>query len=310
MSHHHLSRGERVALAAFLRTGKSRAECARLLGVHRSTISRELRRGGTEYKAVAADKEAARLRRESKQRARKIENDHSLEREIVRLLKKGHSPEQVSEEVRFVSDDAIYDWIERSRKDLAVLLPQRGKVRRRYGKNTGAVQGWTKSVRSIAERPKAANDRSRIGDWEGDTVAGRDRARLLVHVDRKSRFILATITANGTADTIHAAAGASFKGLPVRTITYDRGSEFALWRMIERDTGATVYFANAHHPWERGTSENSNGLLRRFFPKGTPIGEKLQRDVDRAVRLINHRPRKCLGWKTPCRVFGRCCVSG
>jgi len=131
-----------------------------------------------------------------------------------------------------------------------------------------------------------------------------------VHVDRKSRFIVAAITPDGTADAIHAAAAAMLRGLPARTITCDRGSEFALWRMIERDTGATVYFANAHHPWERGTSENSNGLLRRFFPKGTPIGETLQREVSRAVRLINHRPRKCLGWKTPCRVFGRCCDSG
>lgn len=310
MSHHHLSRDERVALAAFVRAGKSQAECARLLGVHRSTISRELRRSGTEYKAVTADKHAATRRRESKQHERKIENDSQLAREIVRLLRKGHSPEQIAEEVRLVSDDTIYDWIDRSRKDLAVLLPQRGKVRHRYGKDTGVVQGWTKSVRSIEIRPKEANDRSRIGDWEGDTVVGRDRARLLVHVDRKSRFIVATIMPNGTADVTHAATAASFKRLPVRTITYDRGSEFALWRMIERDTGAVVYFANAHHPWERGTSENSNGLLRRFFPKGTPIGERLQKEVDKAVWLINHRPRKCLNWKTPCAVFGRCCNSG
>jgi transposase, IS30 family len=309
MSHHHLSRDERVALAAFLRAGTNQAECARLLGVHRSTISRELRRSGTEYKAVTADKHAATRRRESKQQARKIESDAQLAREVVRLLKKGHSPEQIAEEVRLVSDDTIYDWIDRSRKDLAVLLPQRGRVRHRYGKNTSTVQGWTKSVRSIAERPKAANDRSRIGDWEGDTIVGRDRARLLVHVDRKSRFIVATITPNGTADVTHAATVASLKRLPAHTTTYDRGSEFALWRMIERDTGAVVYFANAHHPWERGTSENSNGLLRRFFPKGTPLGQKLQREVDRAVWSINHRPRKCLGWKTSCGVFGRCCIS-
>jgi len=309
MSHHHLSRDERVALAAFLRAGKNQAECARLLGVHRSTISRELRRGGTEYKAVVADKDAAKRRRESKQQERKIENDPELARSIIRLLKKGHSPEQTAEELRVVSDDTIYDWIDRSRNDLAALLPQRGRVRHRYGKSTGTVQGWTKAVRSIAERPQEANDRSRIGDWEGDTVVGRDRARLLVHVDRKSRFVVAAITPNGTADAIHAATVRAFKRLPVHTITYDRGSEFALWRLIERDIGAMVFFANAHHPWERGTSENSNGLLRRFFPKGTPIGEKLQREIDQAVWSINHRPRKVLGWNTACAVFGRCCNS-
>lgn len=178
-----------------------------------------------------------------------------------------------------------------------------------YGKNAGQVQGWTKLVRSIEIRPKAANDRSRIGDWEGDTIVGRDRARLLVHVDRKSRFILAEIMQNGSADVTYAATTSAFRGLPCRTITYDRGSAFARWKMIERETGAKVYFAGAHHPWERGTSENSNGLLRRFFPKGIPLGEYLKKQVDKAVWLINHRPRKCLNWKTPCRVFGRCCNS-
>lgn len=309
MSHHHLSRDERVTLAALLRTGHTRSECSRILGVHRSTISRELRRSPLEYKAVVADKHAAKLRRESKKKERLIENERNLEKKITRLLKDGHSPEQISEEVKSISDDAIYAWIERSHNELAVFLPQRGRVRHTYGKSTGEVQGWTKSVRSIELRPKAANDRSRIGDWEGDTIVGRDRARLLVHVDRKSRFIVAKIMPEGSADTTHAAVVVSLKILPCKTITYDRGSEFALWKLIERDLGIKVYFAGAHHPWERGTSENSNGLMRRFFPKGTPLGQKLQREVDKAVWLINHRPRKCLNWKTACRVFGRCCNS-
>jgi IS30 family transposase len=309
MSHHHLSRDERVALAALLRAGHTQAECARTLGVHRSTVSRELGRSSEEYRAVRAHKHARKLRGESKQARRKIENDKKLETQITNLLKRGLSPEQAAAEVGCVSDDAIYAWIKRSRKDLAMLLPQRGRIRHTYGKSTGEVQGWTKSVRSIETRPKAAESRSRIGDWEGDTIVGRDRARLLVHVDRKSRFIVARLMPNGQADTTHTTTVTSFKGLLCRTITYDRGSEFALWRLIERDTGAKVYFAHAHHPWERGTSENSNGLLRRFFPKGTPLGERLQKDIDRAVRRINHRPRKCLGWRTPCAVFGRCCDS-
>lgn len=307
MSHHHLTRDERVTLAAYLRAGHSKSECARLLGVHRSTVTRKVERAPGEYRAVSADKHAQQLRKESRRSKRKIENDKSLEKLITNLLRLGRSPEQVSEEIGLVSDETIYTWIERSKKELTVLLPQRGKVRHKYGKSTEEVQGWTKSVRNIKERPKIADDRSRIGDWEGDTIVGRDRARLLVHVDRKSRFIVARIMPDGTADTTHAYARASFKGLPCRTITYDRGSEFALWKMIERDTGARIYFANAHHPWERGTSENSNGLLRRFFPKGTPLGERLQKDINKAVRLINHRPRKCLGWKNACQVFGHCC---
>jgi len=309
MSHHHFSRDERVSLAALLRAGYSQSECARSLGVHRSTISREVRRCPAEYRAVAADKCAAVLRKHSKCTERKIENEKPLALRILRLLKKGRSPEQISQEIGVVSDETIYAWIKRTRRDISVLLPQRGKVRHRYGKDVGEVQGWTKSVRSIELRPKAANNRSRIGDWEGDTIVGRDRARLLVHVDRRSRFIVSKIMPDGTADTTHAATVASFKKLPCKTITYDRGSEFALWKLIERDLGVKVYFAGAHHPWERGTSENSNGLLRRFFPKGSPLGQRLQREINVAVRLINHRPRKCLNWKTPCQVFEHCCNS-
>jgi IS30 family transposase len=310
MSHHHLTRDERVTLAALLRAGHSKSRCAQELGVHRSTVTRELKRAPGEYRAVSADKHARQFRSGSKRSERKIENDKVLEKRITRLLRLGRSPEQISQEIGVVSDDAIYAWIKRSKKELAILLPQRGRVRHRYGTSTGAVQGWTKSVRNIEERPKAANERSRIGHWEGDTIVGRDRARLLVHVDRKSRFIVARLMPDGTADTTHAYAVTSFKGLPCHSITYDRGSEFALWKMIERDTGACVYFAGAHHPWERGTSENSNGLLRRFFPKGMPLGERLQKDIQQAVKLINHRPRKCLGWKTPCAVFRHCCDSG
>lgn len=309
MSHHHLSRDERVILAALLRAGNTQAVGARMLGVHKSTISREVQRSPGEYRAVTADKQAQGLRTGSKQKERRIENDKQLERKIVRLLKMGRSPEQIKAELGGISDDAIYAWIERSRNDIALLLPQRGKKRHRYGRDRSIVQGWTKSLRSITGRPKAANDRSRIGDWEGDTIVGRDRSRLLVHVDRKSRFIVARLMPSGEAEVTAATTVRALKGLPSRTITYDRGSEFALWKMIEHDTGARVYFAGAHHPWERGTSENSNGLLRRFFPKGTPLGEQLQKDVDKAVWNINHRPRKCLNWKTACRVFGNCCDS-
>jgi IS30 family transposase len=309
MSHHHLSRDERVSLAALLRAGHTQAECARSLGVHRSTISRELKRSPTEYRVVTANRNATKLRKKSKYKNRTIENEKVLEARIIKLLKKGRSPEQISQEIETVSDETIYAWIKRSRKDLSVLLPQRGKVRHRYGKDKTQVQGWTKLVRSIETRPKIVDTRTRIGDWEGDTIVGRDRARLLVHVDRRSRFIVAKLVPSGGADTVHAATVTSFKKMPCHTITYDRGSEFALWKLIEKDTRAKVYFAHAHHPWERGTSENSNGLLRRFFPKGAPLGMRLQKEIDQAVWLLNHRPRKCLNWKTPCQVFLHCCNS-
>lgn len=307
MTHHHLTRDERVALSALIKAGQSNAECARQLGVHRSTIMRERRRSSGEYHVRSADKDAKELRSASKKGSRTIEHDSELRRTIIQLLKRNRSPEQIAQELGSISDDAIYAWINRSRRDLRMLLPQRGKKRHRYGRVHH--RGWTKLVRNIAARPKVAEKRSRIGDWEGDTIVGRDRARLLVYVDRKSRFIVAILISDGTADTVHAATVSALKKLPCHTITYDRGSEFALWRMIEKDLETRVYFANAHHPWERGTSENSNGLLRRFFPKGTPLGQTLVREVAKAVWNINHRPRKCLRWKTPCAVFGQCCDS-
>lgn len=159
MGHHHLSRDERVMLAALLRAGHTKAKCSRVLGVHRSTVSRELRRSDAEYKAVAADRHATHLRRESKKNRRRIENGRQLERRIIRCLRKGYSPEQVSREVGSVSGDALYAWIRRSRKELTVLLPQRGRRRHRYGRDVQLPQGWTKTVRSIAMRPRAANDR-------------------------------------------------------------------------------------------------------------------------------------------------------
>lgn len=310
MTHHHLSRDERVALSVLLRAGHTQSACARQLGVHRSTISRELRRASGDYRVATAERHARSRRRDSKRTHRKIENDAKLRNVVTSLLKKGRSPEQIAREVKTVSDDAIYAWVKRSEKAYALLLPQRGRRRHRYGKaKDGGHQGWTKWVRNIAERPGIVERRDRIGDWEGDTVLGRDRARLLVYVDRKSRFTVACVIPDGGADTVHAATKNLFKGLPCHTITYDRGSEFALWRMIEKDIKTRIYFANAHHPWERGTSENTNGLLRRFFPKGEPLGQRLRKDIIHAVRLLNHRPRKCLNWKTPCHVFRHCCNS-
>ncbi len=304
MSHHHLTRDERVTLASLLRAGESQAECAQILGVHRSTILRELRRSPKEYKVFIANKNALNCRKGSKHTKRKIENDKKLEKKIVELLKIGRSPEQISEEVKRVSDETIYTWVERSRKDLAVLLPQRGRKRHIYGKIPRDIQGWTKLVKSIETRPKVVETRSRVGDWEGDTIVGRDRARLLVHVDRRSRFIAAKIIPSGEADITHISTVASLKKFPCHTITYDRGSEFALWRLIEKDTGAmhislmriihgsgvrartrTVYFEDSFRRERRSAKSCEKKSAGQF---GSSI-------IDRGNALIGRRPVRYLG---------------
>jgi IS30 family transposase len=218
---------------------------------------------------------------------------------IESLLRPLVSPEVAAHAVG-LTHETIYAWIYRTRPDLKAELPQYGRKRRRYGSKRGQKQGWTKNVRSIDERPEAGQS------WEGDTVKGRTRARLLTSVERTSLFTVVDLMPDGTADSVHAAMKRRrLEG----TMTYDRGSEFALWRMIERDTDLTVYFAHAHHPWERGKNENTNGRLRRVFPKRFDFGTITQKDVNGVVRLMNHTPRKSLSWLTPCMVYGKCCVS-
>lgn len=301
----HLTRDDRVALAALLRAGHSQADAARAIGKHPSTVSRELRRnekndGG--YHATHADVLARERRGWSKVNTRKIENNRQLADLVEALLDPLVSPEVIAH-LLDLSPETIYAWVARSRPELLCRLPQRGRKRRRYGSKRAVKQGWTKYVRSIDKRPLVAS-----ASFEGDTVTGRGRARLLTHVERTSLFAIVDRIQNGTADVVHATlkARTAFAGAQ---ITYDRGSEFALWRMIEQDTESSVYFANAHHPWERGKNENTNGRLRRVFPKGTDFATLRARELSEVVALMNHTPRKSLDWQTPCRVYGKCCGS-
>lgn len=306
--YHHITRDQRIALSALLRAGYSQQNAAKELGINQSSISRELARnrntaGG--YHAAQAALLARARRKESKRAYRKIEHNPALAERITQRLHPLVSPEVIAYD-ETVSHETIYAWIYRSRPDLKAQLPQRGKKRRRYGSKREQKQGWTKDVRSIALRPSAAEERSEPGHFEGDTVRGKHGA-LLTLTDRESRFEEAVKIPNEGCDPVHAAIVARRKKLGARSFTFDRGSAFAIWRMIERDTEAKVYFADPHAPWQRGTNENTNGRLRRVFPKGSDFSIITQRDVDRVVWLMNHTKRKCLNWRTPCAVFkGRC----
>jgi IS30 family transposase len=154
----------------------------------------------------------------------------------------------------------------------------------------------------------SAESRSEVGHFEGDTIRGRNGA-LLTLTDRKSRFEIAVKIPSESCDPVHAAITDRKEILNARSFTFDRGSCFSLWQMIEKDTGAGVFFARARAPWERGTNENSNGRLRRVFHKRCDFGTVTERDVEATVWLMNHTKRKCLNWRTPCEVFGGCCTS-
>jgi transposase, IS30 family len=298
--HRHFNREDRIALGALKRAGLSQAEIARQLGFNRSTIGRELERnqkprGG--YHALNADIQAVTRRYQSKRQYRII--DTALGLVIARQLHPLVSPEVVAHRMG-IHHQTIYNWLYRDRLDLLSQLPQRSRKRRRYGSKRAQKQGWTKSVRSIHDRPKS--DLS----WEGDTVKGGTKTQLLTHVERMSLYTRADLIKSSSADVVHAV----LKQSPLSgTITYDRGSEFALWQMIERDTGSTIFFADAHAPWQRGKNENTNGRLRRVFPKRFDFGTINQKQLDTVIHLMNHTERKSLGFKTPCSVYGRGCCS-
>lgn len=300
--HKHFNREDRIALGALKRAGLSHAEIGTQLGFHRSTVGRELKRnqkprGG--YHALNADVQARERRVHAKKQYRKI--DTVLGQCIASRLNPLTSPEVVAHEMG-IHHQTIYNWMYRERIDLLPQLPQRGRKRRRYGSKRAKKQRWTKLVRSIHDRPEA------VLSWEGDTVKGSTKTQLLTHVERTSLYTHVDLIPNGTADVVHA----TLKQVPLEgVITYDRGSEFALWQMIERDTNALVFFADAHSPWQRGKNENTNGRLRRVYPKGFDFDTITQKQLDRVVHVMNHTPRKSLGWRTPADVYEElCCISG
>lgn len=161
--------------------------------------------------------------------------------------------------------------------------------------------------RWIGERPETINQRARIGDWEGDTIIGLERTkRILTHVERKTGYLVADFLPLVSAEIVAQKTVERLKKFPKQkrhSITYDNGTEFSAHEIIERKTKMTVYFANAYHSWERGTNENTNGLIRQFFPKRSSFATVTKEDVEKVEKLLNRRPRKRLNYLTPYEAF-------
>jgi len=251
------------------------------------------------YRVWSAERKAKQRRKNSKKELRLIENNPELTEAIEKNLSPLVSPEVVAHKQN-IHHQSIYSWIERSRPDLKKRLPRQGKRRRKYGKKRGKKQGWTQYVRSIDERVEKEEN------WEGDTIQGSSKSGLLTYVERKSLFVIADRLTRRTADSVHAKTK---EHALMGTITYDRGSEFALWRMIERDTSARVYFAHPQSPWERPKNENTNERFRRVFKKGCNFANISEEEIGGVTWIINHTPRKSLNWRTSCEVYGKCCTS-
>jgi transposase, IS30 family len=223
------------------------------------------------------------------------------------------SPQQVAgrlalEGVLSISPETIYQHILRDKAqggDLASYLRCQKLRRKRYGSGRQR-RGVLKNRVGIEQRPCVVESRERLGDWEGDTVIGRGHTGVLVTlVERMSRFTLACCLPNREAEPVSAAIIQMLRGHKARclTITFDNGKEFAQHQFIASCLAADVYFARPYHSWERGTNENTNGLLRQFFPKKMSFTNLTQIDVDDAAYRLNHRPRKCLQYRTPHEVF-------
>lgn len=325
-AHSHLSQEDRVVIEALRAQGATLRTIATCIYKHYSTVSREVMRNSDSagvYTSQRAQKMCAKRRLFSRQKTRKIENTPELEQVIVEKLRGTHvrgdwSPDAIANTLGSISHQTIYSWIRRSRPELRRVLPRHGKYRRQYGtRKVTKVSAWMTNIRSIDARPAEVNNRTTCGHLEGDTVVLERGVRaLMTLVDRKSKFLLAELisASSGISYAVHEATVAHLAPLPAylrQTITPDRGSEFSYWDMTEKEVpGLMYYFAHARSPWERGTNEHTNGLLRRYFPKGDKHATITQAQVAEVVWMINHRPRKSLNWETPCRVFGGCCNSG
>jgi len=305
---------DRCQIDALLRQGVSQVQIAAQLGFSQGTISRELarNRAGRIYRHDVAQAQA-RARQAVHARPRKM--TRSIRGIIVRLLRiKRWSPEQISGHLASrkhpISHETIYRMIWRDKHAGGALwqcLRRRGK---RYNKraNKAAGRGIIPGRIDISCRPKSVERRRRFGHWEADTIVGRGRCgALLTMVERKSRLVSIVLLKQATATRTSKALIRRMGRLPTRarSITFDNGKEFASHAEISRKLGAKIYFARPYHAWERGSNENMNGLIRDYFPKGTDFTKLTHAQVARVERLLNERPRKILGYRTPSEVFRR-----
>lgn len=309
----HMGYEDRCEIQARIAIGQSQEKIARSLKVSQATISRELRRnrGQKGYRPKQAERKA----QERWRAALKAEKlTRKLRKQIIAKLREDWSPEQITGRLRqqgrpHVSHERIYQLIGEDKKaggDLWKHLRWSKKQRRkRYGVRDR--RGEIPHRRSIEKRKRKANKRKRVGHLERDLVIGKgQKGALLTVVDRKSRMTFAVLVKSKSAREIHQATLKVLRPIRriVRTVTNDNGKEFARHRRTEKRLKAKIYFTHPYSSYERGTNENTNGLLRQYFPKASADFTKAtQREVRNALNRLNRRPRKCLGYRTPLEVL-------
>jgi IS30 family transposase len=312
----YLSEQERIQIADLLAEETTVSGIAEQLGRAPSTISREIRRNSGpdgRYKPHHAER-AARLRA-ARPRKRRIAIDTELAEAVQRLLAKRWSPEQVAHELRVLFAGQPSRWlcketIYQAIYDTAVSLTRPARRRRRRRRLRGVQRrGRLTAMRMIDERPAEVADRVQAGHWEGDLIMGAgNRSAIGTLVERTTRYLvlLPFPDAIATTDTVRDAITGALQSVPVglrRTLTWDQGKELAQHQQITATAGTSVFFCDAHSPWQRGSNENMNGLLRDYFPKGTDLSVHAAEEIARIAAEVNDRPRRTLGWHRPADLF-------
>lgn len=326
MSYNHFTIEERKCLQQLLSEDKSFREIATILERSPSSISREVNRNKARFKPHGrsdnkyyyhywrAQNLYIRRRRENKRRA--ICPGSVQWNYIVEKLENYWTPEQICgrwhiehPDEKMIHFSSIYHYIYRGE------FPSiKAKTHlRRHGKRLMPRNSCYNSIqpeRIIPDWPEEIRNRKTVGHWEGDTVYGAvGKGLIITMVDRKTKYLRCRLLPKRDSGLTKGNIVSMMNGLPVFSISLDNGSEFSRFRAIEEELNTVVYFAEPHKPWQRGTNENTNDILRFYFPKGFDFHSITQDDLDLVVEQINNRPRKCLGWKTPAEIFSAECVA-
>jgi transposase, IS30 family len=314
---------ERELIRVGLAGGHTFRQIAQEIGRAASTVWREIirnRRYDKCYAAHTAQQKAADRARKSHCRVRKLTASPRLHRVVQRLLGRRWAPQQIAQHLKQrypgepamqISHESIYTYIYmlprgELKAELRSYLRQHHRIRKR---RTGERErrGQIPEMISIDERPAEVADRSVPGHWEGDLIMGKDhRSAIGTLVERTTRTVIMVHLKSKDAESVRRAFAKEFKKVPkqlAKSLTYDRGCEMSQHKLFTAETEIQVYFAHPYSPWERGTCENTNGLIRDFFPKGTDFSTVTRKELKRVQKLLNERPRKVLNWRTPAEAF-------
>lgn len=320
MGYKHLDYLKRCKILGMWKAGHTQAQIAKEVGVHQSTISREFNRnmtyvrtkfGSWQYKPDYAQ---GNTDRRHKEKNKKIKITKTVTNFIREKIQQQWSPDQISgygkkHQFFSIGKEWIYQFIlkdkEKGGKLYLNLRHQNKKYRKRYGspKRTGPI----KNRKFIDERPKIVDEKSRMGDWEIDTIIGKQQKQAVISiVERLSKKTVLKKISTRTANAVSTATIESLKNYSVLSITADNGSEFSFHEKISKELNTDFYFAHPYSSWERGLNENTNGLVRQYLKKGSSFTDVTDSDLKTIMDALNNRPRKSLGYSTPNEIFERC----